>query len=125
MNNRISRRRIVQAGAALGASAIFSPPILAFAQGETSIKVGMHDPLTGTYAAEGESEVRGAHMALAEINAKGGMLGREGRPRRRGRCGKRRHGGTEGAQADRTGQGVIADGRSVVRDGAIRQPGRP
>ncbi len=77
MNNRISRRRIVQAGAALGASAIFSPPILAFAQGETSIKVGMHDPLTGTYAAEGESEVRGAHMALAEINAKGGMLGRK------------------------------------------------
>ena len=37
----------------------------------------MHDPLTGTYAAEGESEVRGAKMALAEINAKGGMLGRE------------------------------------------------
>lgn len=71
-----TRRRIVQAGAALGAS-IFSPPILAFAQGETSLKIGMHDPLTGTYAAEGESEVRGAKMALAEINAKGGMLGRK------------------------------------------------
>jgi branched-chain amino acid transport system substrate-binding protein len=50
---------------------------LAFAQGETPIKVGMHDPLTGTYAAEGDSEVRGAKMALAEINAKGGMLGRK------------------------------------------------
>jgi branched-chain amino acid transport system substrate-binding protein len=33
--------------------------------------------LTGTYAAEGDSEVKGAKMALAEINAKGGMLGRK------------------------------------------------
>src|SRR5690242_10249595 len=71
------RRTVIKTGAALGASAVFSPPILSFAQGETPIKVGMHDPLTGTYAAEGESEVRGAHMALAEINAKGGMLGRK------------------------------------------------
>jgi branched-chain amino acid transport system substrate-binding protein len=77
MNKRYTRRRIVQAGAALGAAAMFSPPVLTFAQGETSIKVGMHDPLTGTYAAEGESEVRGAHMALAEINAKRGILGRK------------------------------------------------
>jgi branched-chain amino acid transport system substrate-binding protein len=60
-----------------GVSAIASPPILAYGQGEQPIKIGMHDPLTGTYAAEGESEVRGAKMALAEINAKGGMLGRK------------------------------------------------
>ena len=56
---------------------MFSPPILTYAQGETPIKIGMHDPLTGTYAAEGESEVRGAKMALAEVNAKGGILGRK------------------------------------------------
>jgi branched-chain amino acid transport system substrate-binding protein len=73
----ITRRRIMQAGAALGASALASPPILTYAQGETPIKIGMHDPLTGTYAAEGESETRGAKMALAEINAKGGMQGRK------------------------------------------------
>jgi len=77
MVHRITRRRLVQAGAALGAAPLFSPPILSFAQGETPIKIGMHDPLTGTYAAEGESEVRGAKMALAEINAKGGLLGRK------------------------------------------------
>src|SRR5690349_24281063 len=77
MQHRFTRRRIVKAGATLGATAIFSPPILTFAQGETPIKIGMHDPLTGTYAAEGESEVRGAKMALAEINAKGGLLGRK------------------------------------------------
>src|SRR5215467_14808470 len=77
MIHKITRRRLVQAGAALGAAPLFSPPILSFAQGETPIKIGMHDPLTGTYAAEGESEVRGAKMALAEINAKGGILGRK------------------------------------------------
>ncbi len=77
MQAKITRRRVVQAGAALAASTLGSPPILSYAQGETPVKVGMHDPLTGTYAAEGESEVRGANMALAEINAKGGMLGRK------------------------------------------------
>jgi branched-chain amino acid transport system substrate-binding protein len=73
----VSRRRIIQAGAALGASALVARPILTYGQGETPIKIGMHDPLTGTYAAEGESETRGAKMAVAEINAKGGMLGRK------------------------------------------------
>src|SRR5262249_3892813 len=77
MVDKITRRRLVQTGAAIGAAPLFSPPILSFAQGETPIKIGMHDPLTGTYAAEGESEVRGAKMALAEINAKGGLLGRK------------------------------------------------
>jgi branched-chain amino acid transport system substrate-binding protein len=77
MQAKFSRRRVVQAGAALAASTLSSPPVLTYAQGETPIKIGMHDPLTGTYAAEGESEVRGANMALAEINAKGGMLGRK------------------------------------------------
>ena len=75
--NAITRRRLMQAGAALGAAALASPPILTYAQGETPLKIGMHDPLTGTYAAEGQSETRGANMALAEINANGGMLGRK------------------------------------------------
>jgi len=71
------RRTLIKTGAAFGASTIFSPPILSFAQGETAIKIGMHDPLTGTYAAEGDSELRGAKMALAEVNAKGGIVGRK------------------------------------------------
>src|SRR5262249_56247153 len=58
-------------------AAVFWPAMRGFAEGETAIKIGMHDPLTGTYAAEGDSEVKGAKMALAEINAKGGMLGRK------------------------------------------------
>jgi len=72
-----NRRTIIKTGLALGASTLFSPAILSYAQGETPIKIGMHDPLTGTYAAEGDSEARGAKMALAEINAKGGLLGRK------------------------------------------------
>ena len=77
MKLTFSRRQVVKTGAILGASTVFSPSILSFAQGETPIKIGMHDPLTGTYAAEGESETRGAKMALAEINEKGGLLGRK------------------------------------------------
>lgn len=77
MTTTFSRRQVIKTGALLGATAVFSPPILSYAQGETPIKIGMHDPLTGTYAAEGESESRGAKMALAEINAKGGLLGRK------------------------------------------------
>ena len=77
MKFTLTRRQVVKTGAAIGASTLFSPPILTFAQGETPIKIGMHDPMTGTYAAEGDSEVRGAKMALAEVNAKGGINGRQ------------------------------------------------
>ncbi|MGH8798559.1 MAG: ABC transporter substrate-binding protein, partial [Caldimonas sp.] len=79
MDHEPSRRDVLKTagGLALGASALAAPPFLAYGQGEKPIKVGMHDPLTGTYAAEGDSEVKGAKMALTEINAKGGMLGRQ------------------------------------------------
>ncbi|MGH7042734.1 MAG: ABC transporter substrate-binding protein [Acetobacteraceae bacterium] len=78
MNNTVGRRKVLQAGVALSAaSALAMPPILAYGQGEKPVKIGMHDPLTGTYAAEGASEVRGANMAVAEVNAKGGILGRK------------------------------------------------
>ncbi|HVV91880.1 MAG TPA: ABC transporter substrate-binding protein [Hyphomicrobiales bacterium] len=76
MTIKVTRRTALKAGLGLTA-AVASPPILTYAQGETPIKIGMHDPLTGTYAAEGESETRGAKMALDEINAKGGILGRK------------------------------------------------
>ena len=77
MTSRFSRRSVLQTGLALGAAPLVAHPILSYGQGETPIKIGMHDPLTGTYAAEGDSEVRGAKMAVAEINAKGGVIGRK------------------------------------------------
>jgi len=78
LSTPLNRRTIIKSGAAaLGASQIFSPAILNYALGDTPVKIGMHDPFTGTYAAEGDSEKRGALMALAEVNAKGGILGRK------------------------------------------------
>lgn len=77
MATKVTRREVLKGGLAAGALALGGPAILSFGRGEQPIKIGDIDPLTGTYAAEGESQIRGAKMALAEINAKGGVLGRE------------------------------------------------
>jgi branched-chain amino acid transport system substrate-binding protein len=74
--NRVDRRTVLKAGTALAVSALAAPPILTFGRGETPVKVGMIDPVTGTYAAEGDGEISGAKMALDEINKAGGMIGR-------------------------------------------------
>ena len=41
-----------------------------------SIKVGSVAPITGPYSGDGQEMVRGAEMAVAEINAAGGVAGR-------------------------------------------------
>jgi branched-chain amino acid transport system substrate-binding protein len=74
---KVSRRAALKTGLALGATALLARPKLTYAAGETPVKIGMIDPLTGTYAALGGSEVNGAKLALEQINAKGGVLGRE------------------------------------------------
>src|SRR6266851_4431158 len=66
----IGRRALIRAGAAIGALQVASPFIIQ-ARGETPIKIGMVDPLTGVYAAPAQNEVIGARLAIAEINAKG------------------------------------------------------
>jgi branched-chain amino acid transport system substrate-binding protein len=72
----ITRRTLLASSAATGLIAVSSPPIIS-ARGEAPVKIGWIDPLSGTYAALGKSQVNGAHMALAEINKKGGILGRQ------------------------------------------------
>jgi branched-chain amino acid transport system substrate-binding protein len=72
----VSRRSMLKAGAAIGALQIASPFIIS-ARGETPVKLGMVDPLTGVYAAVAQSEVAGALLAIEEINKKGGVLGRQ------------------------------------------------
>jgi branched-chain amino acid transport system substrate-binding protein len=42
-----------------------------------SIKIGFPIPLSGPTAVYGEPVLKGAEMAVAEINAKGGVLGRK------------------------------------------------
>src|SRR5271166_6082378 len=71
----MNRRTLLKAGAAVGAAQIASPFVIA-ARGETPIKIGMVDPLTGVYAAVAQNEVTGARLAADQINAKGGILGR-------------------------------------------------
>jgi branched-chain amino acid transport system substrate-binding protein len=72
----IRRRTILQAGAAIGVLPLASPFIVQ-ARGETPVKIGWVDPFSGTYAALGTSQLNGGKMAMAEINKKGGILGRE------------------------------------------------
>jgi len=72
----VDRRTILKAGAAVAASALAMPPLLSFGRGERTVKIGMIDPVTSVYAAEGSSEINGAKMALDEVNGKGGVIGR-------------------------------------------------
>jgi branched-chain amino acid transport system substrate-binding protein len=73
---RIDRRTILKGAAAFGGFALAAPAIIS-ARGETPIKIGMVDPLTGAYAAPATNEVMGAKLAVEKINAKGGVLGRQ------------------------------------------------
>src|SRR5207245_11338002 len=75
-NLRFDRRKLLKGTAALGALQVASPFIIQ-ARGETPIRIGMVDPLTGVYAAPAGNEVMGAKLAVEQINAKGGMLGRQ------------------------------------------------
>src|SRR5579863_7128006 len=72
---RLDRRTILKGAAAFGGFALSSPAIIS-ARGETPVKIGMVDPLTGVYAVYAQNEVTGAKLALEKINAAGGVLGR-------------------------------------------------
>ena len=97
----VKRRTILKAGLALGAMQVASPFVVKSLADET-VKLGLDNPLTGTYAALGKNELAGCQLAIEQINAKGGILGRKAEllvedfDQRR-----RRHDGAEGAQADR------------------------
>jgi branched-chain amino acid transport system substrate-binding protein len=58
--------------AALTLATLFSAA--AFAQ---DIRIGFHVPQTGFAAADGKSALHGAELAIEQINAKGGVLGRK------------------------------------------------
>ncbi|MGB8548700.1 MAG: ABC transporter substrate-binding protein [Xanthobacteraceae bacterium] len=69
------RRTVLKGAAAAGVLQVASPFIIA-ARGETPIRIGMVDPFTGVYAAVAQNELIGAKLAVEQINAKGGVLGR-------------------------------------------------
>jgi branched-chain amino acid transport system substrate-binding protein len=72
----IPRRTLMKAGAALGASQIIGAPFIIKALGDTPVKIGMVNPLTGPLSVLGQSEADGAKFAETEINKTGGILGR-------------------------------------------------
>ncbi len=73
---RIPRRTLLKAGLAIGALQVAKPFVVELLADEP-VKIGLDNPLTGTYAALGKNELIGAQLALAQINAKGGILGRQ------------------------------------------------
>jgi branched-chain amino acid transport system substrate-binding protein len=74
-SSRVNRRTVVKGAAAAGVLQ-FGSPFIVRALGDTPLRIGMVDPLTGVYAAVAQNEVFGAKLAVEQINAKGGVLGR-------------------------------------------------
>jgi len=72
---RPDRRTVLKGTAAAGLVQITAPFIIQ-ARGEAPLRIGMVDPLTGVYAAPAQNEVTGAKLAVEQMNAKGGILGR-------------------------------------------------
>ena len=75
----ISRRRFIQTASGLavaaGTSQIFAPAILKAQQ--TPIKIGHLVPLTGFLGPMGDYAAKAGKLAVEEINASGGVLGRQ------------------------------------------------
>jgi len=72
----VDRRTLVKSALALGAAAVASPFVVT-ARAADVVKFGYANPLTGTYAAFGKNETIGCQFAIDQINAKGGILGRQ------------------------------------------------
>ena len=70
------RRTLLKTGALMAGATALGYPALAGAQANT-IKIGHLTPLTGFLGALGEYAVQGIKMAAEEINASGGLLGRQ------------------------------------------------
>ncbi len=77
--NRISRRGFLGAGTA-GVAAFYGPwstNRVYAASTDKPLKIGITSDASGQYANSGASDRRGMQMAIAEFNARGGVLGRK------------------------------------------------
>src|SRR5579863_2061518 len=72
----VGRRTILKATAAAGIAQLAAPFVVT-ARAADTVKIGLDNPLTGTFAALGKNELIGAQLAIEQINAKGGILGRQ------------------------------------------------
>src|SRR5437879_13165728 len=69
-------RRQFLTTATAGASILVFPAVLR-AQSKDPIRIGFPLPLTGTFAAIAADLQKGAQLAMEELNAKGGVMGRK------------------------------------------------
>ncbi|PMS20056.1 branched chain amino acid ABC transporter substrate-binding protein [Trinickia dabaoshanensis] len=61
----------------LAVSTVAIAPGAAHAQDQGTIKIGVPAPLSGSYSRAGKDILNGAQLAAADINAKGGVLGKK------------------------------------------------
>jgi branched-chain amino acid transport system substrate-binding protein len=73
----LTKRRTFLTATAAIAGAQFTGPFIIKARGETPVKIGFIDPITGSLSALAVTEVEGAKWTVGELNKKGGILGRE------------------------------------------------
>jgi len=76
LSKKVDRRTLVKTAALAGVTQIASPFVVT-AWSADNVKIGLDNPLTGVYAALGKNELIGCQLALDQINAKGGILGRK------------------------------------------------
>jgi branched-chain amino acid transport system substrate-binding protein len=76
LSSPLNRRNVIRAAAAIGLAQVAAPFVVT-ARAADEIKFGLDDPLTGTYAELGKNEQIGCQLAVDQINAKGGILGRK------------------------------------------------
>lgn len=69
-------RRAALKGMAAGVAALGAPAIIRRASAADPIRVGVISPLTGAWTVYGKAHISGFELAVEEINAAGGVLGR-------------------------------------------------
>src|SRR5262249_32255595 len=75
-----SRRRVLKtaiAATGMGAATLAAPEIIRRAGAAEPIRVGVISPLTGAWTVYGRAHASGFELAVDEINAAGGVLGRK------------------------------------------------
>src|SRR5438270_10179459 len=72
----LSRRRLLKGAGAAGAITITGFPAISYAQAD-AIKIGHLTPRTGFLGTLGEFAVQAVNLAVEEINAAGGVMGRK------------------------------------------------
>ena len=71
-----TRRKFLTASAVVGGLQFTGPAIIK-ARGETPVKIGFIDPITGSLSALAATEVEAAKWTVEQMNKKGGILGRQ------------------------------------------------